>query len=494
MKYSLTPDIETRDGSLAKDALTVNVIGGQVRPGIILQTLPAGATVPPVGYGRGLVYNQQLAFAYVVGAVMYFYTSARAAVSFPIDGTQNPVSLLSVLSPIWASPEAYVLLTSPGTTGFYYYTYSTGVVTAVSALSGIYFVSGIVALDDTYYVLTRDGAILGSALGDFTTWNALNSLMVDLSVGDDFPVALRRHLNYIVAFTRNTLQFFYDNGNPAPGSPLSAAATLLTPIGCLTPDSIILAAGGYFFLGSALEGSPAVYYLTGNQVVKVSTPAVERVLIQVQSTHPFTTVNYIPKAGAVYSSLAVFNGKPVYILTFPYANITLYYNFEDKLWGTLTSSVSVGTDANGVPIFTEGYLKLAFAVAPPNDFGPMYQDMTTGRLVKFDTLNNSQVDLGEPIVARVQTQPVFDDNTNSLRRIAATEIIGDKIAGTAYLSYSDDDYATWSTWQPVSLSARRSRVLRQGATHRRSYRLQYSEALPMRFKELQLDVPVRPVE
>ncbi|MBR7969108.1 hypothetical protein [Burkholderia cenocepacia] len=77
------------------------------------------------------------------------------------------------------------------------------------------------------------------------------------------------------------------------------------------------------------------------------------------------------------------------------------------------------------------------------------------------------------------------DNTKFCQRI---EVIGDKVADTAYVGYSDDDFNTWSAFRPVNLGAARAMLRRAGAFRRRAFALLYIGGFQVRFYQLELGI------
>jgi len=85
------------------------------------------------------------------------------------------------------------------------------------------------------------------------------------------------------------------------------------------------------------------------------------------------------------------------------------------------------------------------------------------------------------------TTQVEGENSDYVR-IAAAEFIGDKVASTLYIRFSEDEYNTWSTYLPVDMAKVRSRTVRQGATRRRAYQLRHTDNAPFNARELHLEV------
>lgn len=82
----------------------------------------------------------------------------------------------------------------------------------------------------------------------------------------------------------------------------------------------------------------------------------------------------------------------------------------------------------------------------------------------------------------------LDFGSNKRHFYSRAEIIADKVPGTAYIGYSDNDYSSYSPFRPVNLLSSRSQLRRCGASHRRSWQIIYFGNYSPRFYEIELDV------
>lgn len=82
----------------------------------------------------------------------------------------------------------------------------------------------------------------------------------------------------------------------------------------------------------------------------------------------------------------------------------------------------------------------------------------------------------------------IDFGSNKRDFYSRAEIIADKVPGTAYIGYTDNDYVSFSPFRPVNLSSTRSQLRRCGASRRRSWQIIYFGNYSPRFYEIELDV------
>ena len=113
----------------------------------------------------------------------------------------------------------------------------------------------------------------------------------------------------------------------------------------------------------------------------------------------------------------------------------------------------------------------------------LVQDSTTGTVYTIDT--GTYLDNSIPIKFNIRTSK-FDGGNNKEKYFAKLDLVGDKVAGTAYVRYTNDDYQTWSKYRPVDLSAQRSQIYRLGRGRRRAFEVINYDNLPIRLEALEI--------
>lgn len=184
-------------------------------------------------------------------------------------------------------------------------------------------VPGAAYLDGTYYVMTPTGYIYGSELEDPLTWSGLN--VIRAGSMPDAGVAIRRMINYIVAFGQYTTEFFYDAGNPY-GSPLAPVTNAIALIGCASADSIAETENTMYFMGVMKEHGRAIYRFNGTVPERISTPFVDRIISG-------------DDLAEVWAYFIRINGHPMYVLTLKTSEITLVYDTITNIWHEWTSEI-----------------------------------------------------------------------------------------------------------------------------------------------------------
>lgn len=456
MKYPLpTITIGTRDGTLTKDSKSINTLGGQRRPGL------AAVAQLPVGAGQGMMLSPTLGALAIVGNSIYRVSTGLLVAAIP-SGV-GPYDTTAAL------PNGDIGIKD--TTRIWRLNGST--VTAVTRASADPMVPGFIFLDSTYYVLTTTGQVQGSGLNDVTIWNALNYIALNADLGT--PIALARQLNYVVGFADTFTSFFYDAGNPAPGSPLSPVQNAYSDIGCAAAGSVVEIIGMLFFLGKSATKGRSVYSLTGTQYQVVSDPFVDRVL----------GLSTLASVSAMSIKIA---GRDIYLLTLRDLGITLALDITARKWELWASSTTVTPD----PAVANSYAQTYFLCSSYLNGNSMdlFQHETNGKVLQM--LTTLYQDDGLPIDVQFITG-LFEGETSDYQRIRAAEIVGSKVNSTAYIRFTNDDYQTWSTYQPVNLLQRRSRTVRQGKSSRRAYQIRHTDNTSLDLRDLVLEITSAPI-
>jgi hypothetical protein len=314
------------------------------------------------------------------------------------------------------------------------------------------------------------GLIYGSLPDDPTTWTASTSIGATSDTGK--MTGLARHQNYVVAFGTLDTEFFYDAGNPLPGSPLSVAKSYYMEIGCVNGYSIAQAEQTLIWVGVTTTEGRSVYLLDGLTPVKLSTRHIEKYL----NADPIISVR------ACCIKIA---GHSLYILSLPSSNITFVYDLDEKKWYTWTSQTGDTTGFDGTEnLFLEGAFSTRGAIA--TGIGTyLVQSSSNGNVYTLST--SAYDDAGNKIYFRA-VSPRTDSGTNKVKFYKRTELIGDFANTTnANIRHCDDDYSTWSTYRQVDMTAKRPVLYQGGQARRRIWEVFISDSVPVRIRALEIE-------
>ena len=385
---------------------------------------------------------------------------------------------------------------------------------------------GCAFLDGRFFVMNPAGEIYQSALENAASWSALE--FIGTQIEPDQGVYLAKYNNYICAFKQYSTEFFYDAAN-ATGSILSPVQNAAFKVGCASDSSVKEMAGTVVWMGQSKDGfGRGIFRLNGTSPEKISTPQIDKIL-------------NADSLATVYSWSANVGSHLLYAVTLVTTGVTLVYDFTTQLWsfftylassgvtktvtavtaaGVVTSAAhgysdgdivliaSTNADFNGWHVVTdvtadtfqlqatgtvfsgsgtsvkhtETYFPI---IASTSANGKQYlQHATSGELYEFS--QSVYVDPIGAIAARIRT-PKMDEQTTKYKTMASAELIGDKISSKAVIRYSDDDYATYSVFRPVDLSATRSKIRRLGNFRRRAFEVLHVKDALLRLEAIEIE-------
>jgi len=330
-------------------------------------------------------------------------------------------------------------------------------------------VFGIAYLDGVYYAMTLSGKLIGSAINDPTTWPALDFVQADIEFGQGVTVS--RHLNYILAFYQSGLQVYYD-ANAAPngsGITLNPVLSASFRTGAYNAATVSEINDVTYFVGSTPLYGRSVQALNGLNMQKISDQYIERILNN--TALDLNSLN-------IWSFGIQIAGHSFYVLNISQINLTLVYDITTGIWGTWSSVVG-GVEQHFVG---RGYLS---AFGAQGAFGDYTQDTTTGQVM---SISPSLYTDATGNINMTCVTPNYDWGTLNWKRFAVMQQIADtQTAGTMVnVSYSDDDYQTFSTPRQIDMSTVRKQMRNCGSSRRRAWMLQYTGNTPMRLNEMKV--------
>lgn len=482
MEISLATPLMSRDGFLNKDPLMANCYwetnpqGG--RNVVRRPALGPAAGALPAGPVQGVVQQGLSTFA-VISDTLVQVPPADGSATIALPGVVNTGLRMSTVSTFNSGQNFTSFFKS--TDSAWGWVGAGNVTQVTDANYPNMTVPGVAYLDGTYYVMDTGGQIHGSNIEDFTTWNALNFLSTDRGLGKS--VALHRHLNYVVAFCADGTQFFYDAANPAPGSPLSPVPNVTSKIGCAHPFSIQSMDDVTIFLAKDGKRGRSFCMIEGMSFRKISTPDIERVLERNQ----FDTYDVFPVRHAgggstighsgyanLYTQMVKADGHTFYIFTMLDKGITLVYDVGNQHWSQWSTCTDGATHqsfqvATFFTAATTGPDAALYAL-PPNG----------GTCYPFGT---GDVAGGETILMSIRTRPL-DAGTTARKTLSEISLLGDTVAASINVSYSNDSGQTWSAARAIDLSTTRKRMHRLGTFVSRIFQFNCFTSVKVRLESL----------
>lgn len=334
-------------------------------------------------------------------------------------------------------------------------------------------VAGVAFLDAYVFVGTPTGRVYSCNVGDPTIWNPLDYITAEAE--SDQSVAICKHLNYVMNFGQWSLEFFYDNANPID-SPLAAATSYKVEIGCANGDSVVPFEQTVAWIGTSLSNGKGIFLLDGTAPTRISTAYIDRIL-----------GNSDMSKVTAYSFKM--NGHMFYVCSLHDLNITLVYDFNEKMWNQWTM-YAVGTATSGVTgIYAEQYFRPSYFTKVNNDYYLLDDD--NGTMYTMSDLYYT--DAGAPIYYRAVSD-IVDNGTTKRKFYQRLEIVGDKVGAIMKVRHTGNDYKTWSNYRSVDLSKPRAQIYLGGADRRRAWEFLCTDAVPLRLDSAEIDFKIGEIE
>lgn len=316
---------------------------------------------------------------------------------------------------------------------------------------------GAAHLDGTVYVMDVNGNVFGSVIDDPTSWDPTNVIVAQNEAGDG--IALVKLLSFVVAMKAFSIQFFYNAGN-ATGSPLARYDGPNLNIGCRNALSVQVAEDKLFWIGQSKAGGPFVMLLDKLAPSKISTPAVDRLLI---ASGVFSVRSFLLRV----------SGHLLYGLKLSSPSIAIVYDYTEKIWYQWT-----GTDDAAWPIVEATGLVSH----------PVVQHATDGCV--YTLSDNNYLDDGD-LFSWDLYAPNYDGGVRVRKTLHQMDFVGDQVSGSLLqVRHNEDDYATneWTPYRTVDLSVPRPFIRDEGTFYRRAYHLHHRRNTPLRLQFVELDI------
>lgn len=310
-------------------------------------------------------------------------------------------------------------------------------------------------MDEMLFQAQSDGDIWNSSVGSYIAWSATSVKRTPRRGSSLEAIKLQR--DQIIAFYKTYIDFYFNNGNPT-GSPLLRHEQNGMDFGLAAKETLAWSGANCMFVGenaSQGDGERSVWLISGmTKMADVSNATINRFL-RAEGTS-------ISSATAWMERIA---GQLLYVLNLSSANRTFVYNVDNGTWCEWESAAG-SAKFNGI--------------AATSLNGTVYvQDATNGRIYTF--LPTTFQDSAANFTVTLQTEK-NDYGTDNRKFESELALVGDTTTGSVNVSYSDDDYANFSTAVAIDMSLQHKRIARLGSFRERAYRYTYANNYALRLQ------------
>lgn len=370
-------------------------------------------------------------------------------------------------------------ISTTGDVGFTEFTYDTGITdlvvsdgTRIATISSanVLTVSSDpdIPVPHSPHIVYFDGYLFTIKLNTADIYNSGLNTPLDFIAGDfisaemspDTSKRLIKINNYLVVFGSASIEYFYNAGN-ATGTPLQRNDTLAKEIGFL--GGLSKTGNSFYFVGYSPLVGYDVYEAKNSDVQPMSNWFLRR---------------YLQLNSSFYTSIVSFGGHDFYVLTGTFASDTISFALDLKT--KLITRFCFQQEAD-LPIQYSQSLTVS-------GIGEVSLISLNGKAGLYYFNPNNYQDNSVAFTTIVQTEPLLFDTMNS-KFMSKVVVIADRPTTTANLdiSYTDDDYQTFSSSRSVNLNQEYPVLHQWGRFRKRAFRLSFTNNAPLRLKYLEVD-------
>lgn len=314
-------------------------------------------------------------------------------------------------------------------------------------------------MDGYSIIMCTDGSVYASDLNSVISWTATS--FGSANTYPDAGVGCVRHRNFIMAFGTESVEFFYNAG--LTPFPFAKNPSMTQRVGAVSADAIAQIADVTFWCGSSPQGGLSIYQYD-SAISRISTPEIDAILI-------------LAGASNITLSTIRFYGRSFVIVKA--ATVAMVFCIEEKQWAEWSSSTAPWYKVVGV---SKGGTMVNYCIS---------NTLTTGMVYSMNPSALVFTDAGASYTALMQLDNM-DLGTNNRKFWEEITVIGDIQATTSniQISYSDDDYQSYTVWGNLDMSQNSPKARRMGSSRRRAWVLQHSDNGPMRIRALEGKVTI----
>lgn len=470
-RVSLTREINARDGGLSgKDEDLLNVFMEPINNraakddrSFIVKRAGGQLIIPSVVSGtvRGTFFWENLnKYVYAVGSDIYVYdvaagTSATILNVFPTTTTGH-IDITEYLY----EDNTDVLIVTDGTTLSQIST--TNVVTPCVDADMPVHLPYLVVLDGYVFIIKKDTAdIYNSDLNNPLAWDPAGFISAEMEA--DFLIRLAKVNNYIIAMGKNSIEYFWDAANTAPGSPLQRNDT---PIKLNTFLAGFAQYGNViYYIGVNESGQPDVYELKDFNIKELASPTVSRYLNAADTNVDTWTAGILSCKGHTF-----------YIINAG-SHRTYVMDLDTKLWARWAWK-----QQNTFPI-----LESIGIVNTGNAYNYFCLDDGTTNIYRMNDAIYQDAGVSFTCIITTEASDFGTLNRKTMRRLA---VIGDRPSTDAFLniSWSDDDYQTFNTPRAINLNQDLCSTYNLGWFRQRCFKLTFTANQNLRLQEMEAEI------
>lgn len=377
-----------------------------------------------------------------------------------------------------------VFSTTSGSVGFCEFLYDNGTVKII-ATDGTA-ISGLVTIDSSNTVVTNTDAdlpthlpspifldgylfvvksntaeIYNSSNNDPLSWDSTTYIQAEMEA--DLIVKITKLNNYLVVFGKESVEYYWDAGNPAPDSPLQRNDT---PIKFNTYIAGLSVYGNsIYYIGADSSGQPDVFVLKDFKIESIGSNSISR---------------YLNTAG---DTLAEWNGVIVSLQGHTFYIVNAGTN---KTWALdVDTGLTTRFAYQAETIFD---IVLSLVISSSSSVSTYFVlNNNTSAIYKFDESLYQDNGVNFTCIITTEGNAFGTMNRKTMHRLS---IIGDRPSANSniLLTWSDDDQKTYSAGTYINLNQDLPCARQLGSFRQRVFKFLFTDNYPLRIQDVEVDI------
>lgn len=358
-------------------------------------------------------------------------------------------------------------------------------------------ISAFAALDGYLFYATDDGYVNNSDLNSVASYTANARIAAQQSPDPAVAVAIQKEIVVVFGFASNQK---FQNVGISTGSPLQVAKSNVEHVGALDQRSMTNIEDDIYFVSTPYEGDLGVYLMRGLGSTRVSTSVVDRLLGTAGGGGAIYASSF-RLGGYQYAAFVVStaqDGPPSLLLLESGDSLLLetgdHMLLEDTPAQT-ASFVRMLTYNTALKIWSEWDCNQAtfvdgISTGTSNQIVATSRMNTSGNVYTINPVSDGQLytDDGVAFSMEIRTAKIMDGEAR--KSITRVTLLGWDARNTSlpYLSWSDDDYQTFSTPVQFTFMNGVPCITRLGShCAGRAYKITHSANAPFRAEALNIE-------
>jgi len=312
-----------------------------------------------------------------------------------------------------------------------------------------------------FLIETATGKIFNSANNDPLSWSTTAYIVPEQEA--DLTVRIAKLNNYLVAFGNDTIEYYWDAANAAPDSPMQRNDAPIKYSGYL--GGLAQYGNSLYYIGKDSAGQPDIFKLSDFKIENIGTPSISRYLNNSGANISTWLGNIISIQGHSFYIVSCGLNKS-WAIDLDSNLVTRFAFQQNSTFDLLQAVVSKGTAA----------IRTYFCL---ND--------GTSNIYKFDA--NLYQDNGVNFTCGITTEN-NDFDTLNRKTMSRLGISCDRPSADTYInvSWSDDDYISFSTPRSINLNTDTPFVRQLGQFRNRVIKFTYTDNYPLRITAVEVNI------